>query len=191
MVTTNEKSKKVLSDWLGDLVAIDSHIEEALDHQLGLSKDNPVAHQAIQQFHDMVKGNRDRVKAYQQEVGTTGGNPIVEKGSELLGKAAGVIDKVRRDTLTKALRDDYTAFNHAAIAYTLFHTTALALGDTKAAGLAADALRGYASAVQRINHIIPEVALSEIEKDGYPIVNANAATETREAIDRIWSSTKQ
>jgi hypothetical protein len=53
-----EKSRNTIADYVGDMVALEDHIEEALDHQLELTKDSPVAAGVVQQFHDMVKRNR-------------------------------------------------------------------------------------------------------------------------------------
>lgn len=187
----DDKGKKVIADWVGDMVALENHIEEALDHQLEVKDEVPAAASSIQKFHDTTKANRDRLKAYQEKVGSTGGNAVVEAGASVLGKAAGIIDRFRNDTLTKAIRDDYTAFNHASIGYTLLHTTALALGDGETADLAAQNLKVHASNVQHINHIISDVAMAEIKKDGYPVKNTNAAAETRQAIDGIWKETDE
>jgi ferritin-like metal-binding protein YciE len=187
----DEKGQKVIADWVGDMVALEAHIEEALDHQLKVKDQVPAAAAAVQKFHDSTKANRDRLKAYQEKIGSTAGNPVIAAGASVLGKAAGLIDRVRNDTVTKSLRDDYTAFNHATVGYTLLHTTATALGDTETADLAAANLKVHAANVQHINHIISDVAMAEIQKDGYPVRDASAADTTRKAIDSIWKETDQ
>ncbi|HEX5498154.1 MAG TPA: hypothetical protein VFX03_02965, partial [Thermomicrobiales bacterium] len=67
----DDKSKKTIADFVGDLVAVESHIEEALDRQRKTAKEFAPAGQAVQRFHDMVKGHRDGLRAYQKEVGET------------------------------------------------------------------------------------------------------------------------
>src|SRR5690606_25725665 len=62
---------------------------------------------------------------------------------------AGIIDKLRHDTAAKAIRDDYTAFNHVAIAYTMLHTTAMALHDNQTMSFAEEGLRTYAGPSRR------------------------------------------
>ena len=186
-----DKNQKTIADYVGDMVAFESHVEEALDRQLNLTKDDPVAGPAVQRFHDMVKANRDALKAHQQQTGQTAGSPIKEAGSALLGMAAGLIDKIRTEGISKALRDDYTAFNHAAIGYTMLHATALALGDQTTATLAERGLRGYASAVQEINHIMADVVIRELQKDDHQIVDPLASQLNRQAVDRIWKETAQ
>ncbi len=58
-----------------------------------------------------------------------------------LGALTGMIQKLRPEGLTKAMRDDYVLFNTAAIAYTTLRATAMALGDTETEALAAQGLR--------------------------------------------------
>lgn len=186
-----DTNQKTIADYLGDMVAVESHIEEALDRQLEMEIKHPQAAAAIRQFHDMVKANRDALKAHQEQTGSTAGNPIIEAGSALLGKVAGLIDKVRADTISRALRDDYTAFNLAAVSYTMLETTALALGDQATATVARNGLRGHAKAVQQINQIIPSVVVWELEQDGNQIVNQGAAEQTRTSSDQIWKETDQ
>lgn len=188
--TLDDKSAKTLADWIGDMVAVESHIEEAMDRQLKQFKDDPIARDDIQAFHDLVKGQKDAIKALQEERGGTAGSPVKQIGSTLLGKAAGVIDMVRPEGLSKSLRDDYAAFNMAAVSYTMLHATAKALGDDPTASLAKKHLRGYAGAVQRINHIIPDVVVSELKNDGHQ-VQLDAASKTTKMADAAWKATDQ
>lgn len=186
---TDDKSKKTIADYVGDMVALEAHIEEALDRQLQVAKDSPVAREAIQRFHDSVKASRDAMRQYQEQVGSTGPKPLVQAGAALLGKAAGIIDKIRTEGVTKSLRDDYTAFNHAAIGYTLLHVTAVALGDQRTASLAEKGLKTYSGMVQEINHLIADVAIEELRKDGHQLDDAQAATKTGKMVDRTWKQT--
>lgn len=187
----DEKSQKLVADWVGDAVAIEAHIEEALDKQKKEYSSVAAVNQAIHHFHDSTKANRDRLRDYQEKIGKTGGKGVVEAGASVLGKAAGVVDRLRKDTLTKSLRDDYTAFNLAAISYTLLYTTALAVGDGETADLAAENLKVHAANVQRINHIISDVTVSEINGDGYPVKNNDAAAMTKKVVDAAWKETDQ
>lgn len=184
-VALDDKSKKTLSDYIGDMVALENHIEEALDRQLNQVKDDQIALEAVRGFHDLVKRQRDTMRALREDYGGTAGSPIKEAGAALLGKAAGLIDNIRTEGNSKSLRDDYTAFNLAAISYTMLHTTAVALGDQRVAGVAEQHLRGYAGAVIRINQIISDVVVSELAKDEHK-VQAGAADATRNVANRAW-----
>jgi len=184
----HEKNLKTLQDYVGDMVNVESHIEEALDRQLDVVKDHPGAHAAVQRFHDMVKHNRDHMKQVQEAIGTTAGNPITKAGSAVLGAAAGMIDKIRSEAVSKALRDNYTAFNLAAISYTMLHTTATSLGDQSLATVCEEHLRSYAGAIQEINHLIPDVVAWELAKDGHN-VSPGSAAQTVQVVDAAWQQT--
>jgi ferritin-like metal-binding protein YciE len=181
----SDKHRQTIADYVSDMAALEAHIEEALDRQLIEVKDDPVAIAAVREFHDMVKRLRDTLKAMEEETGKTIGTPIKEVGAALIGKAAGIIDLVRTEGISKSLRDDYAAFSLAAISYSMLHTTAIALGDSGVASLAERHLRDHANAIMRINDIMPGVVTRELEKDGHRADNT-AVEATREAVLRSW-----
>ena len=180
-----EKHETTIADYVGDMVALESHIEEALDRQLTEVKDDREASAAVQQFHDMVKQHRDTLTGVQEQVGTTAGNPIIAAGSTLLGKAAGVIDLVRTEGISKSLRDDYAAFSLAAISYSMLHTTALGLGNQQVASLAERHLTDYAGVIERINELMPGVVARELDKDGHQ-TDSSAVGQTRKMVATAW-----
>jgi ferritin-like metal-binding protein YciE len=182
-----QKHATTIADYVGDMVALESHIEEALDRQLTETQDDPEARAAVQRFHDMVKQHRDTLKSLQEQVGTTAGNPIIEAGSALLGKAAGVVDLVRTEGISKALRDDYAAFSLAAISYSMLHTTALSLGNPKVADVAEQYLTDYAGAIERINEVMPDVVARELARDGHQTDPA-AVKATNAMVAKAWRS---
>ncbi len=184
----NSQGKMAIRDFVGDIVSVESGIEETLDRQLKLGADNQSFQAAIQRFHDAVKASRDAARSYRDQLGgdEEGANALIEKGTEALGAITGMIQKLRPEGLSKALRDDYNLFNAAAISYTTLHTTGMALGDSATEAFAAQGLRTYARLVQDINNIIPGIVVDELQKDSHIIANPMAAEQCREAIDRIW-----
>ena len=197
MTTSNQtnadvqtKHEQTIADYVGDMVALESHIEEALDRQLDEVKDDPTASTAVQSFHDMVKRHRDSLRALQEETGSTAGNPIKAAGAALLGKAAGVIDLVRTEGISKSLRDDYAAFSLAAISYSMLYTTALGLGNQRVATMAEEYLADYAQAIERINEIMPSVVERELAKDGHQ-TDAGAVAATREIVPHAWHTAER
>jgi ferritin-like metal-binding protein YciE len=189
MTQTDKQIHHEDSDWLGDIVALEGHVEEAMDKQLKL-EGSPELTNAIKRFHDAVRDSKHRAEAFQKEYGSTAGNPVIKKGSELLGKAAGMIDKMRHDSISKALRDDYTAYNHVAIAYTMLHTTAMALNDSVTMRFAEEGLRTYARLVQDLNHVIPAAVVHDLTTGEHaPVIDPGVAERCRATIDGIWKST--
>lgn len=186
--TTNAINTEI-SDWLGDIVALESHVEEAMDGQLKLKGDHQLTG-VIKHFHDTVRDSKQRAVDFQSSYGSEPGNPVIKAGSTVLGKAAGLIDKIRNDSISKSLRDDYTAFNHLAIAYTMLHTTAMAFDDKRAMSFAEQGLGTYARLVQRINEVMPDAVMYDLSNgDHASVIKTNVADDCRATIDRIWKST--
>lgn len=186
--TTTDQNARTIADYLADMRSIESHIEEALDRQLAMFEDQMEARAAIQEFHDMVKRHRDELAGILERRDASPTSAVKDAGASLLGKAAGLIDRVRTESDSKALRDDYVAFNLAAISYAMLYTTADGLGDEEVARVCETHLREYARAIQRINHLTPDVVAHELAKDGHRI-DPGVAQRARQMIDAAWSET--
>ena len=190
MTDSTRTTHKVISDWIGDIGALVGHVEEALDHQLKLKSDSTTLTATIQRFHDTIRDDKRRVEAFQKEYGSTAGNPVIKVGSELLGKVAGVIDQMRKDSVAKALRDDYTAFNHVAMAYTMLHATAMAYNDSATEAFAGEGLKTWATMVQEINQVISEAVVLDLAGNKEdPAPNTGIVEQCREFISEAWRET--
>lgn len=190
MTDQTTKNHDAIVDWAGDIVALVSHIEEALDHQLKLTTNSATGGAIIRELHDTIRDDKKRAVAFQESVGTTAGNPVIKAGSEILGKAAGIIDRLRNDSVAKALRDDYTALNHLVVAYTMFHTTAMALKNDDARNFAEQGMRTVATLIQKINEALPAAVVQDLADNKHvDVVDASVVAECRAEIDRIWSET--
>jgi len=184
----DDKNLNTVQQYVGDMIALESHVEEAIDRQLDQVKDSSTAAAAVKQFHAMVKGHREGLKAHLQAIGGSESSPVKAAVAGLFGVAAGIVDKVRTEAVSKLLRDDYTAFNHAAIGYVMLHTTAHALTQPSTADIAARYLREYAEAVQKINQIMPGVVTWELGKDGH-VVDPSAETHSVQSVNEAWRET--
>ena len=161
-------------------MCIRDSIEEALDAQVEKFRDHPKAYAAARRFHGTVRTQRDAMKTHLDELGGGTGGAIKSAVSAAFGLAAGVIDKMRTEPISKALRDDYTAFNLAAIGYHMVYGTALMLGFPKTAEIAERHHRAYTDMVQDVNQIILDVVAWELRKDGHKVDERamDRATET-------------
>lgn len=192
MSDRTEKNHEAIVDWAGDIVALVSHIEEALDHQLKLDTNSSTGGNIIRELHDTVRDDKKRAVAFQESIGSTAGNPVIKAGSEILGKAAGIIDRVRNDSVAKSLRDDYTAINLLTVSYTMLHTTAMALKDDEAKSFAEQGMRTGATLVQKINEALPAAVVQDLADNKHvDVVDSNVVAECRAEIDRIWSETSK
>ena len=66
-----QQEQQTIADYVGNMVASESRIEEALGRPLTEVADDPDGRSAVQNLHDMVKQHRDALDTMQEEVGTT------------------------------------------------------------------------------------------------------------------------
>ena len=171
--------QETLATYLGDMHALEKHLLEAFERQLNLTSDTPQAHQVVQQ---LVDTSRRHITALDQRVDAMGD---VDKGvtdaiksavSGLFGVAAGAIDHVRPQSVSKALRDSYTATNHAIIGYIMLQTSGVALSDTETANLGRQHLEDHVRNAQAIANVMPSLVVKDISDD-VPDVAPGAASQ--------------
>ena len=180
-----------IADWVGDIVALESHVEEAMDHQLKMEVPNAELKATIQELHDACRDSKHRAEQYQEQLGTTAGNPVIKVGTEMLGKAAGLIDRVRKDSASKALRDNAPAFGLLNVSYAMLYTTARALEDEATAAFADQGMRTYAHLTQKANAMLPLAVVEDLKaNDNTIVVNESVVSSARDAIHAAWNDTE-
>lgn len=162
-----EKKVEVVSQYVSDMRVLEAHIQEALEKQVGQTKDQPDINRAIQQYADTTKRHVERLDQHLTTLGNQ--DTIVDKAkggvSALFGIAAGMVDAVRTHPASKNLRDDYTAGSLAVIGYVMLRTTALACNDRTTAQLAETQMGETIEMLQWIARTIPEVVVRELEEE--------------------------
>ncbi len=185
---TDDKNLSTIQTYVGDMYSLESHIEQAIDAQLEKVKDHPKAQMAVRRFHGTVRTQRDAMKAHLDSLGSSTSGSLKSAVTNLFGMAAGVIDKVRPEAASKILRDNYTAFNLAAMGYHMLYGTALMLNDQKTAAIAERHHRAYTDMVQDINQIILSVVAEELRQDGLTL-NEKAMDSATETMNEDWRAT--
>jgi len=182
------RSKELLATYVSDLLALERHLYEALDRQAGDSAvlDYPQAKALIDRLHTVAKTHRDGLDVHLRALGS--GHPaatLKEALTTVLGMAAGVLDKVRPYSISKMLRDDYTALSMAAISYTMLHTAALGFKETATAELARQHLQDWTPLIVEISETIPSVVVREFERDSLA-VDPSAVSEGLKNTHAAW-----
>ena len=185
---TESQNRDTILTYVADMYTLEAHIEEALDHQLNNFQDHPKANAAVRRFHVMVRTQRDAMKAHLDSLGGSTSAAIKSTVTSVLGMAAGVVNKVRPEAMSKSLRDDYAAFNLAAISYHMLYGTALMLGHQQTAQLAERHHRAYTDAIQDVNQIILSLVAFELKRDGH-VVDERAMDRATDTMNQDWKAT--
>jgi hypothetical protein len=175
------------------MLAVEKHIVEALERQ---QKDDdikqfPNAAQLVNRSLETLRGHVQTLESHLQGF-DGGGTAGAVKGAVtgVLGAIAGVYDKIRKDTASRALRDDYTALSLATISYTMLHATALGLRQGATADLALRHLQDLTPLIMELSEIIPTIVLKELSFEGYEIETGLAQQAVRNT-QQTWAREAQ
>jgi ferritin-like metal-binding protein YciE len=178
-----------ITTYVSDMLAVERHVTNAFETQ----RDDHDFHE-YQDVNDVVTrlaalGTRhlDALSALLESLGGHEAAPLKTAVAGIEGAVAGLIDKVRKTKVSKALRDDYTALAFAIVSYCELLATAQATRSPEVSALAERHLADYASVVMEIGECIPAVVVRELA-DLDLDVDTSTVTQTRETIRQAWRS---
>jgi ferritin-like metal-binding protein YciE len=186
---TQGDEKHTIATYLSDLLALERHMAAPVESQV--TSDDHQQYPAAAAIFQKIKTITDaHIAALDAQLNAVGGHPasgIKSAWSQLLGGGAATLNAARKPKVSKSLRDDYTALGLSSISYTMFHATALGLGDTASAQLAKRHLDDITPIIVAISEVIPGVVLGELAADGEN-VQVTAAQLTQQATKDSWSN---
>ena len=186
MATSSDKNPETLKTYVNDMVTLQKHILEATEYQVADQRVKNEA-QTIELISKVKHTVVQQVEELEKQVERLGSEPTAtakQAVGHVLGVLAGLYDKVRKDPVSRMLRDGYVALNMSSISYTMLHTTGLAYHDQTVADLALAHLRQLTPLIMRYNEIIPNVVAAELSDEGAGIdtsVGSQAIDNTQEA----------
>lgn len=185
-------NKEALQTYVADMVAVEKHILEAVERQRNDDdiKQFPEALQLVGRLETTLKSHVEALN--RQLPGESGGagGAVKQAVTGMLGAIAGLYDKVRKDTASRALRDDYTALSLASVSYGMLHTTALGLSQATVAELAKTHLEEINGLIMDLGLALPKVVLKELSFEGYT-VDTGAADRAVKNLKESWSHNAQ
>lgn len=174
-----ETKSEIVTQYVSDMHVLEKHIQEALEKQVGQTKDQPDVNAGIVQYLAITKTHVERLEQRLEQLGNQDGviDKVKEGVTNVAGKAAGAIDAVRTHQDSKNLRDDYTAASLASISYVMLQTTALACGDAQTAQLAKTQLGETVAMLQWIARTIPAATVRDLEAEREVDLNTGAIAQ--------------
>jgi hypothetical protein len=185
---TTKARSETLQKYVSDMIAVEEQIGNALQRQTedrDIYKHNPQASQIINDIAGMAERHEEHLKQHLESLGGDPAKGVKEIATTVVGTIAGIYGKMRNESVSKMLRDDYTALNLAAVSYEMLHTTGLALQDQTTADLALHHLKDYTSIIMEINQIIPSVVVADL-RDDVPSVNETSIHQAIQNTQDAW-----
>ena len=187
MATNPETNTQTLKTYVNDMLALQQHIHQALTHQYDDQnvKNDAQAYDLIGKLKSQLASHVADLESQVTRLGSEVMASIKQGVTHALGVAAGLYDKVRKDPVSRMLRDDYTALNMSSISYVQLHTTGLAYGDQTVADLALKHLNDLTPIIMQINQIMPNVVVKELTDEG-PGIDTSVATVAITNTQAAW-----
>lgn len=162
----SNENKNTLQTYTSDLLALENHFMNAIKKQK--TSDQIKDEEVIELLHELDKKASSHVKSLERHVDRLEGelkSDIKTKLASFAGSIAGLIDAARNDTMSKMVRDDYTALSMITIGYTMLHTHALAEEDEILAELTQKNLTDCTSMITEISKVVPLAVAREMIDD--------------------------
>ena len=180
----------ILNTDVTDMKAVEAHSHEAVEGQLESDETRtyPDAVRVISALKTTLASHTASLAAYNEQ---TEGVGFIEVAKEALGSAlgaaAGLYGKARTDTVSRMLRDSYTATSLAAISYHMLYTTALGLKSEPVATLALANLKELTPILVDLSKVICIVVAAELE-DEDKVYTASVGQQAVRDTQAAWSS---
>jgi uncharacterized membrane protein YgcG len=182
----DDKKKDIVTKYLADMVGVVGHVYQAIDKQVKETQDEQDINPLLVRVRDGLEGQTNNLRDRLEALGGKGTSPIKELAASALGVAAGVIDKLRAEEVSKDLRDDYTALGLVNISYTMLITTSLACGDRETADLAFNNLKESAGYEMEIGKVISYAVVRDLSD--IADLDPSAVEEGQRMYSEAWTS---
>jgi hypothetical protein len=181
--------KLIVRGYIGDLIAVMDHVSQAVSKHAGDESLRKVGHagEVIDAMNTTLVRQLADLRAHVKDMGgATGGGVVKDVLASMTGALAGLYGKARGETVSRMLRDDYTALSFLSVCTIALHTTALALNDTLTMDLTLRHLREYPSLMMSLSDLLPYAVVAELAKEAVPITNAEAAEQAVHSLRDAW-----
>jgi hypothetical protein len=181
MAIDTKTSSPAVSEWIGDVVALERHIDSVLDRYASGAVVPPI----IRYLHEMVHESSTRAKNFHPGHDHPAKSSVIQEGLALLDRSALLIERIDEGTLSHVLRNCFVACNLAAVTYSMLHTSAIALEDEDLAGFTARGLRTYAELISEIGTVMPGVVVGDLSDTR---IDPNAAAIASSQQQEMWEA---
>lgn len=182
-------SNDILTGYLGDVLAIENHLLKAMEHQVGDQEvvKHADVHEFLSQTRGVLQAHSAGLAARLSALGGSVSANVKEVVTAATGIASGLLGRMRPQTASKFLRDDYVVLSACAMGYEMLHATALALRDEQTAQMALRHLEEITPLIVRLSDLTPEIVVQEVEA-AVGEVATGAVLAARENTRRAWSN---
>lgn len=170
-----------------------SDMKAATDHILGAVKRQaedaevqkmPEISALTRAIQTTLEGQSLALEGELKRVGQSPTDSLKDMVTAVTGTLTGLYDKVRNHTVSRNLRDDYTALSLAVVSNSMLHVTALAADDQPVAALALRNMEQLAPLIVQLGEAILPAVERELAADFSP--KAGASQVALANVRKVW-----
>jgi ferritin-like metal-binding protein YciE len=178
------QDKDSLKTYTSDLLALETHFLNAVKKQKSSeSVKDEIVIDLLHELDKTISKNTSELETYLDSFEDKTLDDIKSKLASFAGSVAGLIDNARSDTVSKIVRDNYTALSMITVGYTMLHTLALANDDESLAEISEKHLKECTNMVTEISKVVPLAVANEVidDKDKAEEIGQRALHNTQQA----------
>lgn len=174
---------------VSDLLALERHVLEAVEHQRDDMETGSKPHRVADKITGALSQHVAALETMADQYGANTQATVKELATQLLGVAAGLIDRVRgSQPLSRNLRDTYVAMSMLAMAYTATHAYGMTIGEERIARVSQQHLKDITPLLVDISKVLPEVVVEEIAAESDFVTDQEIAPQAVANTQRAWST---
>lgn len=178
------QDKDSLKTYTSDLLALETHFLNAVKKQKSSeSVKDEIVIDLLHELDKTISKNTSELETYLDSFEDKTLDDIKSKLASFAGSVAGLIDNARSDTVSKIVRDNYTALSMITVGYTMLHTLALSNDDESLAEISEKHLKECTNMVTEISKVVPLAVANEVidDKDKAEEIGQRALHNTQQA----------
>lgn len=178
------QDKDSLKTYTSDQLALETHFLNAVKKQKSSeSVKDEIVIDLLHELDKTISKNTSELETYLDSFEDKTLDDIKSKLASFAGSVAGLIDNARSDTVSKIVRDNYTALSMITVGYTMLHTLALANDDESLAEISEKHLKECTNMVTEISKVVPLAVANEVidDKDKAEEIGQRALHNTQQA----------
>jgi hypothetical protein len=187
--TTVSPSGQTVCRYLGDLIAVHTHVGEAVARHAKDERVFRIANgRAVMERADAVlKKHLEELEAYAKTSGGVGAMGMIKEAiTSMTGFVTGLYGTIRGEAASRMFRDDYTGISFVMICTQMLHTTARAVGEVTISAMLLRHMEELAEVIMEINGVLPYAVMADLGTDGEPIMNPHAGEEAAREQTQAW-----
>jgi len=183
-----DREQAELARHVSDMLALDTQVLSAMRRQIAGDELSqfPGAFEIVRTIEQTID---EHCRGLKMQLDSLGGNPLAPVKRAVAGAAAFAampFTRLRKDSASRAFRDDYIALSATAISYSMLNTAALSMDAPTTAEMAQRYLSEVTPLILRISESMPALVVAEMARNAMGEADLSVVQEAVQDSRDAW-----